>query len=71
MIEYLLIMNIFGVGLPEITVILVLALLIFGPKKLTEIGHKVVGVITSKSADEDTLDQNDFISGLSSSSSMR
>jgi sec-independent protein translocase protein TatA len=31
-------MNIFGIGLPEMALIFVLALLVFGPKKLPEIG---------------------------------
>ena len=34
-------MNIFGVGLREVTVILLLALLIFGPKKLPELGKQL------------------------------
>ena len=34
-------MNIFGVGIPEIAVIFVLALLIFGPKKLPELGRAI------------------------------
>ena len=31
-------MNVFGIGLPEMALIFVLALLVFGPKKLPEIG---------------------------------
>lgn len=34
-------MNVFGVGLPEMAVIFVVALLVFGPKKLPEIGRTV------------------------------
>lgn len=34
-------MNIFGIGLPEMVLILVLALLVFGPKKLPEIGRSL------------------------------
>jgi sec-independent protein translocase protein TatA len=33
--------NIFGIGLPEMGLIMVVALLIFGPKKLPEIGRSM------------------------------
>jgi len=34
-------MNVFGVGLPEMAIIMVVALLVFGPKKLPEIGRSL------------------------------
>ncbi len=34
-------MNIFGVGLPEIAVISALALVVFGPKRLPELGRSL------------------------------
>lgn len=34
-------MNIFGIGLPEMAVIMVVGLLVFGPKKLPEIGRSL------------------------------
>ena len=34
-------MNIFGIGLPDIAVIVVLALLIFGPKRLPQLGKTI------------------------------
>jgi len=34
-------MNVFGIGLPEMALIFVIALLVFGPKKLPEIGSSL------------------------------
>ena len=34
-------MNVFGVGLPEMAVIAVIALVVFGPKKLPELGRSL------------------------------
>jgi sec-independent protein translocase protein TatA len=40
-------MNIFGIGLPEMALIMIVALLIFGPKKLPEIGRSLGKAIRS------------------------
>jgi sec-independent protein translocase protein TatA len=40
-------MNVFGIGLPEMALIMVLALLVFGPKKLPEIGKSLGKTIRS------------------------
>jgi len=40
-------MNVFGIGLPEMALIFVVALLIFGPKKLPEIGRSLGKAIRS------------------------
>ena len=34
-------MNIFGIGIPEIAIIALLALLIFGPKRLPQLGKTI------------------------------
>jgi sec-independent protein translocase protein TatA len=34
-------MNVFGIGLPEMALIMAIALLVFGPKKLPEIGRSM------------------------------
>lgn len=39
--------NVFGIGLPEMALIMVVALLIFGPKKLPEIGRSMGKAIRS------------------------
>ncbi|NEP76641.1 TatA/E family twin arginine-targeting protein translocase [Okeania sp. SIO2G5] len=34
-------MNVFGIGLPEMAIIFIVALLVFGPKKLPEMGRSL------------------------------
>ena len=40
-------MNIFGIGIPEIAVIVILVLLIFGPKRLPQLGTTIGKTIKS------------------------
>lgn len=40
-------MNIFGIGLPEMALITIVALLVFGPKKLPEVGRSVAKTLRS------------------------
>ncbi len=40
-------MNFFGIGLPELALIFVLALLVFGPKKLPEVGSSLAKALKS------------------------
>ncbi|NEQ99141.1 MAG: TatA/E family twin arginine-targeting protein translocase [Cyanothece sp. SIO2G6] len=40
-------MNVFGIGLPEMAIIFIVALLVFGPKKLPEIGRTLGKAIRS------------------------
>ncbi len=62
-------MNVFGIGLPEIAVITALGLLVFGPKKLPELGRTLgktlKGFQTASSEFEkelkDALTENDSI----------
>ncbi len=47
-------MNIFGIGLPEMGLIMIVALLVFGPKKLPEVGRGVAKTINEfKKASKD------------------
>ena len=54
-------MNIFGIGIPEIAVIVVLALLIFGPKRLPQlvktIGKTLKGLQTASKEFENEINK--------------
>ncbi len=51
-------MNIFGIGLPEMAVIMAVALLVFGPKKLPEIGRSLgKGIRSFQDASQEFQDE--------------
>lgn len=52
-------MNVFGIGLPEMMLVFVLALLVFGPKKLPEIG-KTLGKTIRGFQDASKEFENEF-----------
>ncbi|MGD1952819.1 MAG: TatA/E family twin arginine-targeting protein translocase [Leptolyngbyaceae cyanobacterium] len=56
-------MNIFGIGLPEMALIMMVALLVFGPKKLPEIGRSlgkaIKGFQDDSKENEDELKKED------------
>ncbi|MGI0491210.1 TatA/E family twin arginine-targeting protein translocase [Alkalinema pantanalense CENA528] len=52
-------MNVFGIGLPEMVLIFILALLVFGPKKLPEIG-KTLGKTLRGFQDASKEFENEF-----------
>ena len=55
-------MNIFGIGIPEIAVIVILALLIFGPKRLPQlwktIGKTLKGLQTASKEFENEINKS-------------
>ena len=61
-------MNIFGIGIPEIAVIAVLALLIFGPKRLPQLGKTIgktlKGLQTASKEFENEINKISFKHGI-------
>ena len=47
-------MNVFGIGLPEMGLIVIIALLVFGPKKLPEIGRSLGKTVSATKVETDS-----------------